>query len=237
MKTINENIKRSEFESPIYSVERVPVFDLVAQSFNPNSLNSKSFSALQISLKNNGFAMCVTACENQVYDPNIDAKYDPFTKLKMHIEGSEADARSGSVTGDTAYATQISDTDIRKAFRVELIDGAQRSGTIRMGTYLFMQKTPEQQEAMASKWSQGIDIPEDAGKDMLMYLAWRENFSVPCAILKGKSDSEKMSATILFNPIHEDQEITILRGLEECQSCHKYAKLTNGVCKSCSDKE
>lgn len=199
MKIINENIKRSEFESPIYSIERVPVFDLVAQSFNPNSLNSKSFSALQISLKNNGFAMCVTACENQVYDPNIDAKYDPFTKLKMHIEGSEADAKSGSVTGDTAYATQISDTDMRKAFRVELIDGAQRSGTIRMGTYLFMQKTPEQQEAMASKWSQGIDIPEDAGKDMLMYLAWRENFSVPCAILKGKSDSEKMSATILFN--------------------------------------
>lgn len=143
--------------------------------------------------------MCITACENQLYDEAVASKLTPFERIKMHIEGAENDAKSGSVTGDLAYATQISDADMRKAFKMEIVDGAQRSGVIRMGTYLFMQKSDAEQEKMASEWAAGQNIPEDAGKTMLMYLAWRENFSVPCSVLVGKSDAEKMSATILFN--------------------------------------
>ncbi len=193
------NVTESQFQSPIYEVLRVPVWCLVAQPFNPNSLNSKSFAALQTSIKNAGYAMCITACENQVYDPAVAESLTPFDRIKMHIEGADNDAKSGTVTGDLAYATQISDTNMRRAFQYEIVDGSQRSGVIRMGTYLFMQKSTEEQENLANKWANGEDIPENPGKEMLMYLAWRERFSVPCSILKGKTDAEKMSATILFN--------------------------------------
>lgn len=199
MNELVKNVVKSEFQSPIYNVKRVPVWDLVSQQFNPNSLNSKSFAALQISIFNQGYCMCITACENQLYDETVASKLTPFERIKMHIEGAENDAKSGSVTGDLAYATQISDADMRKVFKMEIVDGAQRSGVIRMGTYLFMQKSEAEQQKMASEWAAGQNIPEDAGKTMLMYLAWRENFSIPCSVLVGKSDAEKMSATILFN--------------------------------------
>lgn len=196
---LSKDLMKSNFESPIYEVQKVPVWDLVSQKFNPNSLNSKSFAALQISIFNQGYAMNITVCENQLYDEEIAKKLSPFERIKMHIEGSEDDARSGNVTGELSYATQISDSDMRKSFKMEIVDGAQRSGIIRMGTYLFMQLSEEQQKAKAEKWANKENIPEEAGKEMLMYLAWRENFTVPCSILKNKTDAEKMSATILFN--------------------------------------
>lgn len=238
MNSLSKNVVGSQFQSPVYDVQQVPVWSLVAQKFNPNSLNSKSFSALQISIYNQGYAMPITVCENQAYDEAVASKLTPFERIKMHIEGAEADAKSGSVTGDLAYATQISDTDMRKAFKMEIVDGAQRSGVIRMGTYLFMQKSDEEQEKMANQWTAGQNIPQDAGKDMLMYLAWRENFSVPCSILSGKSDAEKMSATILFNPVYENQQVTILRGLNECVSCHEYHELnSDGLCSRCAGSD
>ena len=115
--------------------------------------------------------MCITACENQLYDETVASKLTPFERIKMHIEGAEADAKSGSVTGDLAYATQISDVNMRKAFKMEIVDGAQRPGVIRMSTYLFMQKSDAEQRKMSSEWLAGQNIPEDAGKTMLMYLA------------------------------------------------------------------
>lgn len=196
---IFDSLPKSNFISPIYHIEKVKVWDIVAQSFNPNSLNSKNFSALQRSIFNNGYAMCVTTCRNASYDEEADKKLSRFEKIKMHIEGSENDARSGSHTSGLEYATQISDPNIRKAFKVEIIDGAQRTGVIRMGTYLFMMKSKESQLKMINSWINGENIPDEPGRNMLMYLAWREDFSVPCSILEGKSDPEKMSATVLFN--------------------------------------
>lgn len=199
MNEINLGEKVSKWESPIYDVKRIKVWDIVGQSFNPNSLSSKAFSALQISIFNTGYAMSISGAENPVYDEEYAKTLTPKEKIDRCIEGAVNDAKSGAV-GDNSgltFATQVSDDNIRKAYKWQVIDGSQRSGIIRMGTKLFMEDPNI--ESKVDKWLKGEDIPSDAGKEMLKYLAWREDFSVPVAIIKGKTDAEMMSATILFN--------------------------------------
>lgn len=206
-------INKSNYNSPVYSIKSIPVWDIVAQPFNPNSLNSKTFSALQRSIFNSGFTMCVTTCTNKYYDENERNKFSGIDRIKMCIIGSENDNKSGYLSTDMEYATQLSDINMRKAFKIELIDGTQRTGVIRMGTYLFLSLSKEKQIEKSNEWSNGEKIPNKPGKNMLMYLAWRENFCMPCCVLEEKSDVNKMSATILLNSARGSHNIESLKDI------------------------
>lgn len=183
---------KSEFTSPVYGVKKIKVWDIVGQSVNPNSLTGKAFAALQQSIFNQGYAMSITCQENPIYNPESDY-LSVHDKIKLVIEGGEEDAKSGG--GE--YATQVSDESIREMFRIQIVDGQQRSSVVRMGTKYFLEDPNI--EAKVEKWAKGEDIPEKPGQEMLKYIAWREDFSLPCAILEGKSDADLMSATILMN--------------------------------------
>ena len=192
MVNIKELSNRSEFTSPVYEVQKIKVWDIVGQSVNPNSLTGKAFAALQQSIFNQGYAMSITCQENPIYNPSTD-NLEVYEKIKLVIEGGEDDAKSGG--GE--YATQVSDEKIREMFKIQIVDGQQRSSVLRMGTKYFLEDPNI--EAKVEKWAKGEAIPEKPGEEMLKYIAWREDFSLPCAILRGKSDSELMSATILMN--------------------------------------
>ena len=183
---------KSEFTSPVYGVKKIKVWDIVGQSVNPNSLTGKAFAALQQSIFNQGYAMSITCQENPIYNPESDY-LSVHDKIKLVIEGGEEDAKSGG--GE--YATQVSDESIREMFKIQIVDGQQRSSVVRMGTKYFLEDPNI--ESKVEKWSRGEDIPEKPGPEMLKYIAWREDFSLPCAILEGKSDADLMSATILMN--------------------------------------
>ena len=211
-------MKKSNFVSPVYGVQKIPVSDIVAQKINPNTLNTKEFSALQISIRNSGFTMCTTGCENSDYDPT--SEIDPLEKIRIHIEGSENDTRSGGQYIN--YATNIDSDEVRKMFKYKLIDGAQRTALIRLGTYYFY--TYPNVENLVNEWEKG-HIPENPGKFLLMFLAWREDFCVPMSINKGKTEIEEMSMTILSN---------VAKGTHDFETVKKIVlKLINNGC----DKE
>lgn len=199
-----KEMKDSGFNSPVYGVKKIKVWDIVGQSVNPNSLTGKAFAALTQSIFNQGYAMSITCQENPIYNEDADT-LPVYEKIKLVIEGGDNDAKSGG--GE--YATQVSDENIREMFKVQIVDGQQRSSVVRMGTKYFLED-PNIEEKVA-RWEKGEDIPEKPGEEMLKFIAWREDFSLPCAILSGKSDAELMSATILMNPIHAKQPVTILR--------------------------
>lgn len=192
MVNIKELENKSEFVSPVYGVRKIPVWDIVGQSVNPNSLTGKAFAALQQSIFNQGYAMSITCQENPIYNPNSDV-LPVHEKIKLVIEGGDEDAKSGG--GE--YATQVSDESIREMFKIQIVDGQQRSSVVRMGTKYFLEDPNI--EAKVEKWSKGEGIPEKPGPEMLKYIAWREDFCLPCAVLYGKTESELMSATILMN--------------------------------------
>lgn len=185
-------MKKSNFTSPVYGIQKIPVSDIVAQKINPNTLNTKEFNALQISIRNSGFTMCATGCVNSDYDPS--SEIDPLEKIRIHIEGSENDTRSGGQ--HISYATNIDSDDVRKMFKYKLIDGAQRTALIRLGTYYFY--TYPNVDNLVNEWEKG-NVPENPGKFLLMFLAWREDFCVPMSINQGKTEIEEMSMTILSN--------------------------------------
>lgn len=187
---------RSSFISPTYEVTRVSVFDLIGQKSNPNSISSKSFAALQVSVYNTGYSFPIVAIANPSFKEERYKEIGDYDKIKQVVEGSSADARSG-VGSDTSFATQISDESIREMFPVQVTDGQQRSSIIRLGTKYFMED--EKAEQKAEKWSNGEDIPFEPGKEMLKYLAWREDFTIPCVVLKDKTEVELMSITVLMN--------------------------------------
>lgn len=60
------------------------------------------------------------------------------------------------------------------------------------------------------QWDKGENIPQDPGKEMLKYLAWREDFKLPCVILEG-TDIEFMSSTILANSARGAHSISSIK--------------------------
>lgn len=211
----------SKFTSPVYGVKKYHVKEIVGQSTNPNSMTSKSFAALTQSIFNSGYAQPITCQMNPVYDESKDTLTD-LEKLKMVIKGGENDETSA---GD-AYATQISDEEIRKMYRVQIVDGMQRSSVVRLGTKLFLEDANRDEKA--AKWDKALIINEDGSFDqsseeipqstqgvglneMLKYIAWREDFSLPCAILYGKSEMELMSSTVLFNSARGSHSLDSMR--------------------------
>lgn len=187
---------QSTFISPTYEVTKVSVFDLIGQKSNPNSISSKSFAALQVSVFNTGYSFPIVAIANPTFKEERYNEISDYEKIRQVVEGSAADARSGTGS-DTTFATQISDEAIREMFPVQVTDGQQRSSIIRLGTKYFMED--DAAEAKAEKWSKGEDIPFEPGKEMLKFLAWREDFTIPCVVLQDKTEVELMSITVLMN--------------------------------------
>lgn len=190
------NISRSNFTSPTYNVQSINISDIVSQFINPNTMSSKSFSALQISIFNTGFSFPVVVVKNPVYDESTKGAMTGYEKVCAVIEGGKGDAKS-AVGSETTYATQVSDEELRAHYEYRLADGQQRSSTIRLGTKYFFEDP--KREDKAKDWSEGKNIPEDAGKEMLKYLAWRENFTIPCVVLEGFNEQQLMSVTVLMN--------------------------------------
>lgn len=193
-----ENVAKSTFKSPVLTnLKSVPIFEIVGQRSNPNSMSSKSFSALQTSIFNTGYSFPIVVVQNPSFKQERYNELTPKQRIDAVIEGGQNDHKSGVGSDETVFATQVSDESIRELFPYQIADGQQRSSVIRLGTKYFMED-PEG-PAKAEKWAAGQDIPQEPGKEMLKYLAWRENFSIPCVILEGKSEVELMSVTVLMN--------------------------------------
>lgn len=167
-------------KSPIYNVKAIDVLQIVPQKENPNVINEKAYKALQMSIFNNGFTSCAIVSKNENYDPNSDTLKD-YDKITAAISGGENDAQS------SGGATELSDNEVRKMFKYSLVDGQQRSSIIRLGLKYYLE----------DKYVD--ETVQDPGREMIKLLAYREDFKVPCAVIDGKSDVEKMSATILQN--------------------------------------
>lgn len=193
---MRENITRSSFKSPTYDVERISIFDIIGQRSNPNSMSSKSFSALQISIYNTGYSFPILVVQNPSFKEEKMEQVDDMGRINMVIEGGEDDSKSGVGGGDT-FATQVSDEEIRELFPYQIADGQQRSSVIRLGAKYFMEDPRADEKS--KDWSEGKNIPNDAGREMLKYLAWREDFTIPCVVLKGYDDIQLMSVTVLMN--------------------------------------
>lgn len=176
---------QSNFNSPAYGVKRVPIDQLVSQKVNPNSMTGKSWDALQQSVFNTGYTFPVIASLNSEYDPETEGKEKP--DLIEHSDGENTFTNSGKV------GTQVSDDEIAKYFKYRLIDGSHRTQVVRLGTYHFFNGQDD-----SENWSKGINIPDKPGVKMLAYLAWRENFTVPCVVLE-IDETKQMSAEILHN--------------------------------------
>jgi hypothetical protein len=204
------NITRSKFNSPTYKTQKISVFDVVSQSSNPNSMSSKTFSALQISILNVGYAMPVTVTLNPLYKENHEINLTDYQKICSVIEGNNDDAKSG-IGGEAVFATQVSDEKIREYFKYELTDGQQRSSVVRLGTKYFMEDPDG--EIKANDWFNGKNIPNDPGKEMLKYLAWREDFSIPCVVLKDLDDVKRMSVTVLMNQARGSHSLSSMKDI------------------------
>lgn len=175
----------STFQSPAYGVTRVKIEDLVSQKVNPNSMTGKAWDALQQSIFNTGYTFPVICSNNEEYDPSTEGL--PRPDLIENSDGEQTFTSSGKV------GTQVSDDDIAKYFPYRLIDGSHRTQVVRLGTYWFRNGHDRSEQ-----WVKGEDVPERPGVDMLAYLAWRENFTIPAVILNIDS-TQQMSAEILHN--------------------------------------
>lgn len=179
-------MNKSTFQSPAYGVQRVNIDDLVSQKVNPNSMTGKSFDALQQSIYNTGYTFPVIASNNTEYDPETE-KSDIRPNL---IESSDGDQ---SFTSAGRVGTQVSDDEVAKYFKFRLIDGSHRTQVIRLGTHYFRNGYDD-----SANWVEGKNIPDKPGLQMLAFLAWRENFSIPCVVLE-IDETTQMSAEILHN--------------------------------------
>lgn len=178
-------MNKSNFVSPAYGVTRIPIDELVSQKANPNSMTGKSWDALQQSIHNSGYTFPVIAANNSEYDPETEGKDKP--DLIEHSDGEDTFTNSGKV------GTQVSDDEVAQYFKYRLIDGSHRTQIVRLGAYYFRNGYDN-----SEKWSQGIAIPDKPGLPMLAYLAWREDFSIPCVLLH-IDETKQMSAEILHN--------------------------------------
>lgn len=178
-------MQTSNFISPAYGVQRIKIDDLVSQKANPNSMTGKSFDALQQSIYNTGYTFPVIAAVNAEYDPSTDGMDKPCL-----IELSDGES---SFTSAGKVGTQVSDDEVAKFFKFRLIDGSHRTQVVRLGTHYFFNGYDD-----SENWAQGKNIPEKPGLSMLAYLAWREDFSIPCVVLD-IDETTQMSAEILHN--------------------------------------
>lgn len=182
-------MKVSAFQSPAYGVKRVKINDLVSQKANPNQMTGKAWEALQTSIFNSGYTFPVISATNDEYDPSTEGQ--PKPDLIEH-----KDDESIAVT-NTEGGMQVADDEISKYFKYRLIDGAHRTQIIRLGTYYFHQNI-QKYETLSDSWFEGREIPERPGVDMLAYLAWRENFTIPC-VIREIDATQQMSEEILHN--------------------------------------
>lgn len=178
-------MKVSNFKSPVYEVIAVDIDDIVSQKTNPNQMTAKSWAALQQSINNGGYVAPVQIAPNVEYDPTTEGK--PKPSLIEHTDSSET-----AVTNSEG-GMQVADDEIGKYFKYRLIDGAHRSQIIRLGKYYF-----ENGYDYSDQWAEGEHIPEKPSYEMLAFLAWRENFKMPCVILDVDSTTQ-MSIEILMN--------------------------------------
>lgn len=192
---------KSNFKSPVYQVVAVDIDTIVSQKSNPNQMTAKSWAALQQSINNGGYVAPVQIAPNADYDPNTDGK--PKPSLIEHTD-DESIAVTNSEGG-----MQVADDEIGKYFKYRLIDGAHRTQIIRLGKYWF-----DNGHDNSDSWVKGENIPEKPGPDMLAYLAWREDFKMPCVILD-VDPTTQMSIEILMNPIYSKQKVMILREVDE----------------------
>lgn len=178
-------MKTSNFKSPAYGVRAIPIDELVSQKVNPNSMTGKAWDALQQSIYNTGYTFPVIAAVNADYDAATMGMDKP--DLIEHSDGENTFTNSGKV------GTQVSNDEIARYFLYRLIDGSHRTQVIRLGTYYFNNGYDN-----SEKWAEGLEVPEKPGIQMLAYLAWRENFTVPCVLLD-IDETKQMSAEILHN--------------------------------------
>lgn len=190
-------MQTSNFISPAYGVKRINIDDLVSQKANPNSMTGKSFDALQQSIFNTGYTFPVISAINAEYDPSTQGLDKPCL-----IELSDGES---SFTSAGKIGTQVSDDEVAKYFPYRLIDGSHRTQVIRLGTHYFRNGYDD-----SENWSEGKNIPEQPGIKMLAYLAWRENFSIPCVVLD-IDETTQMSAEILHNTARGSHSLDSMR--------------------------
>lgn len=178
-------MKVSNFKSPVYDVVAIDIDDIVSQKTNPNQMTAKSWDALQQSINNGGYVAPVQIAPNAEYDPTTHGL--PRPSLIEHTDNHET-----AVTNSEG-GMQVADDEIGKYFKYRLIDGAHRSQIVRLGKYYF-----ENGYDHSDEWAEGKHIPEKPSYEMLAYLAWRENFKMPCVILDVDSTTQ-MSIEILMN--------------------------------------
>lgn len=176
---------KSNFKSPVYEVVAIDIDDIVAQKTNPNQMTAKSWDALQQSINNGGYVAPVQIAPNSDYDPSTEGIPKPSL-----IEHTDKD--NDAVT-NTEGGMQVADDEIGRYFKYRLIDGAHRSQIIRLGKYYF-----ENGYDFSDQWANGEHIPEKPSYEMLAYLAWREDFKMPCVILD-VDPTTQMSIEILMN--------------------------------------
>ena len=182
----------NKFISPAYKTRKISIFDIIAQKVNPNSITGKSFSALQQSIFNTGYTIPIVIIENPTYEKESDT-LDRFDKLELAIFGKEGDPTSGY--GAHQFVSSISDENIRKMFKYRVVDGQQRSSIIRLGSKYYI----EDKEDGNKKWENKENWPMEPGREMLKFIAWRENFTIPCSILEGLDEVQLLSSTVLMN--------------------------------------
>lgn len=178
-------MKQSTFQSPAYGLQCIHIDDLVSQKVNPNSMTGKSFDALQQSIFNTGYTFPVLAAKNTDYDESTEGGEKPCL-----IEASDGEQ---TVTSAGKVGVQVSDDEVAKYFKFRLIDGSHRTQIVRLGAHYF-----KNGYNASDDWAEGRNIPEKPGLAMLAYLAWRENFSIPCVVLD-IDETTQMSAEILHN--------------------------------------
>lgn len=178
-------MKVSNFRSPVYDVIAVDIDDIVSQKTNPNQMTAKSWDALQQSINNGGYVAPVQIAPNVDYDPATHGQTKP--SLIEHTDSSD------NVVKNSEGGMQVADDEVGKYFKYRLIDGAHRTQIVRLGKYYF-----EHGYDYSDLWAEGKHIPEKPSYEMLAFLAWRENFKMPCVILD-VDQTTQMSIEILMN--------------------------------------
>lgn len=175
-----------EFVSPVYSMTRIPIDDIVSQKVNPNSQSVKSFDALTMSIFNTGYTSGVIAALNADYDSSTEGQEKP--SLLEHSDGIGT-----FVSGEVKIGTQVSNDEVAKYYKYRLIDGSHRSQVLRLGKYWFDNGYDD-----SDNWFEDKNIPTSPGPSMLAYIAWRENFTIPVVLLDIDEDAQ-MSVEVLQN--------------------------------------
>lgn len=188
-------------KAPIYDLKRIPIEQIVSQRTNMNSLTSKSWDALQQSVLNTGFSMPINIVNNLEYDENT--KGQPLPNLLEESDGNVTmvDDKEGQI------GTQVSDDEIAKYFPYRLIDGSHRSLLVRLGKHWF-----ENGFDNSDNWYEGKEIPEIPGKEALAYIAWRENFTVPC-VLQHVNEETQLSSTVLLNAARGEHSLDSMKDI------------------------